>query len=126
MRILLDTNVLLWALAGSPRIEAARDVILEPSNEIFVSVVSWWEIAVKTSIGKLQGDVARMRAEAMDVSGFLELPVKGGHAEALSTVPLLHRDPFDRMLVAQALSEPMRLLTGDSQLARYSELVFLI
>lgn len=126
MRILLDTNVLLWALAGSSRIEVARDLILEPVNEIYISAVSWWEIAVKTSIGKLQGDVARMRVEAIEVSGFIELPITGAHAEALMTVPLLHRDPFDRMLVAQAISEPMRLLTGDKQLAEYSELVYLI
>lgn len=127
MRILLDTHVLLWMLAGSSRIDAARELILAPANEIFVSAVSWWEIAVKASIGKLpQADVPRMRSEALEVSGLRELPVTGVHAETLVDLPLHHRDPFDRMLVAQAMSEPMRLLTSDSQLSAYSELVFLI
>lgn len=122
MRLLLDTNVLLWTLTGVPRIEPVRQLILSPETEIFISTVSLWEIATKASIGKLAADVAEIRA-AIAASGFQELPVLGEHTETLASLPLLHRDPFDRMIVAQAMSEPMRLLTGDAQLAAYSELV---
>ncbi len=122
MRLLLDTNVLLWTLTGAPRIEPVRPLILSPETEIFVSTVSLWEIATKASIGKLAADVAEIRV-AIAASGFQELPVLGEHTETLASLPLLHRDPFDRMIVAQAITEPMRLLTGDSQLAAYSELV---
>jgi PIN domain nuclease of toxin-antitoxin system len=122
VRLLLDTNVLLWTLTGHPRIQSVSQLILAPETEIFVSTVSLWEIATKASIGKLTADVAEIRA-AIAASGFLELPVLGEHSETLATLPLHHRDPFDRMLVAQAIAEPMRLLTGDGQLAVYTELV---
>jgi len=122
VRLLLDTNVLLWTLTGHPRIQPVSQLILAPETEIFVSTVSLWEIATKASIGKLAANVAEIRA-ATAASGFLELPVLGEHSETLATLPLHHRDPFDRMLVAQTIAEPMRLLTGDAQLAVYSELV---
>ncbi len=122
MRILLDTNVLLWTLAGSPRIRHVNDLILAVDTEVYISTASWWEIAVKTAIGKLDADVQVLRVAA-SASGFLELPVLGIHTEALARLPLLHRDPFDRMIVAQAIAEPMRLLTADSQLGAYTDLV---
>lgn len=122
MRLLLDTNVLLWTLAGSPRIQSVSQLILSPETEIFVSTVSLWEIATKSSIGKLNANVLEIRAAVL-ASGFYELPVLGEHVEKLASLPLLHRDPFDRMIIAQAMAEPMRLLTGDTQLAAYSELV---
>ena len=125
MRLLLDTNVLLWTLTASPRISAVTPLILAPETEVFVSTVSLWEIATKASIGKLEAKVSEIRAAIAD-SGFLELPVLGEHTEKLAALPLLHRDPFDRMIVAQAMAEPMRLLTGDTQLAPYSELVQII
>lgn len=122
MRILLDTNVLLWALADSPRIGKVRDLILSVDTDIYVSVASFWEIAIKNGIGKLDADVKTLRA-AVEESGFHELAVLGIHSETLSTLPLLHRDPFDRMIVAQAITEPMKLLTGDGVLGAYSSLV---
>lgn len=122
MRMLLDTNVFLWVLSGSDRISRVRDLILADETEVFVSVASFWEIAIKHTIGKLALDVREARSAATE-SGFHELPVLGAHTEALSTLPLLHRDPFDRLLVAQAIAEPMRLLTGDGSMAQYSELV---
>jgi PIN domain nuclease of toxin-antitoxin system len=125
MRLLLDTNVLLWTLAGSDRIAKVRDLILADETEVFVSAASFWEIAIKHTIGKLTLDVPEARSAAL-ASGFLELPVLGAHTEALSKMPLLHRDPFDRLLVAQAITEPMRLMTGDGDLAQYSELVMRI
>lgn len=122
MRVLLDTNALLWTLAGSVRIQSVSQLILSSETEIFVSTVSLWEIAIKAGIGKLKADVAEIRAASLS-SGFFELPMLGEHAEKLASLPLIHRDPFDRMIVAQAMAEPMRLLTGDIQLAAYSELV---
>jgi len=122
MRLLLDTNALLWALTNAPRIEGVRDLLLADENEIFVSAVSWWEIAIKTRLGRLDADLPKLRAIAQE-SGFLELPLLGIHAEMLATLPRHHNDPFDHMLAAQAMAEPMRLITGDGVLARYTPLV---
>jgi PIN domain nuclease of toxin-antitoxin system len=125
MRLLLDTNAALWALAGAPRIEAVRALLLADENEVFVSTVSWWEIAIKTRLGKLNADLPELRAIAQE-SGFMELPLLGAHAEMLATLPRHHNDPFDHMLLAQAMAEPMRLITGDGVLSRYTPLVMQI
>ena len=125
MRLLLDTNALLWALINGPRIDPVRDLLLADENEVFVSTVSWWEIAIKTNIGKLDANVSELRVSAQE-SGFLELPLLGSHAEMLATLSRYHNDPFDHMLVAQAMAEPMRLITGDGVLAKYTPLVILI
>jgi len=122
MRLLLDTNALLWALTNAPRIEAVRDLLLADENAVFVSAVSWWEIAIKTHIGRLDANLPQLRAIAHE-SGFLELPLLGAHTEVLATLPRHHNDPFDHMLVAQAMAEPMRLVTGDGLLAKYTSLV---
>ncbi len=122
MRLLLDTNALLWALSNSPRIEPVRELLLADENEVFVSTVSWWEIAIKTRIGKLEASLPELRAAAQE-SGFAELPLLGSHAEMLATIPRHHNDPFDHMLVAQAMAEPMRLITGDGVLAKYTPLI---
>jgi PIN domain nuclease of toxin-antitoxin system len=122
MRILLDTNALLWALVNAPRIAPVRELLLDDENEVFVSTVSWWEIAIKTRIGKLDADLPELRVTARE-SGFLELPLLGSHAEMLTTMPRHHNDPFDHMLVAQAMAEPMRLITGDNVLSQYTPLV---
>ena len=122
MRLLLDTNALLWALTNTPRIEAVRDLLLADENEVFVSAVSWWEIAIKIRIGRLDADLPQLRTIAHE-SGFLELPLLGSHTEILATLPRHHSDPFDHMLVAQAMAEPMRLITGDGALSRYTPLV---
>jgi PIN domain nuclease of toxin-antitoxin system len=122
MRILLDTNVLLWTLMNSPRIGKIRDLILSADTGIYVSAASFREIAIKNDIGKRDADVKTIRA-AVEESGFHELAILGIHSETLSTLPLLHRDPFDRMIVAQAMTEPMKLLTGDGVLGAYSSLV---
>ncbi len=125
MRILLDTNILLWTLSGSKRVTSVKRLILDDENQVFVSIASWWEIAIKSSIGKLDADVAALRNAAQD-SGFNELSIVGAHTEVLAKLPLLHRDPFDRLIVAQAIYEPMQLLTSDEQLVHYSDLVKLI
>jgi PIN domain nuclease of toxin-antitoxin system len=125
VRLLLDTNALLWALTNGPRIEPVRELLLADENEVFVSAVSWWEIAIKMRIGKLHASLPELRAAAQE-SGFLELPLLGSHAEMLATLPRHHNDPFDHMLVAQAMAEPMRLISGDEVLTRYTPLVMLI
>ena len=122
MRLLLDTNALLWALTNAPRIEAVRDLLLADESEVFVSTVSWWEIAIKARIGKLDADLPELRVNAQE-SGFLELPLRGAHVEMLAALPRHHNDPFDHMLVAQAMAEPMRLITGDGLLSKYTPLV---
>jgi PIN domain nuclease of toxin-antitoxin system len=125
MRLLLDTNTLLWALTNGPRIDPVRELLLADESEVFVSTVSWWEIAIKTNIGKLDANLAELRVSAQE-SGFLELPLLGSHAQMLATLSRYHNDPFDHMLVAQAMAEPMRLITGDGVLAKYTSLVILI
>ena len=122
MRLLLDTNALLWALANAPRIAPVRDMLLADENEVFVSAVSWWELAIKIRIGKLAARLPELR-EAARAGGFLELPLSGAHAEVLATLPRYHNDPFDHMLVAQSMAEPMRLISGDAALTRYTPLV---
>jgi len=118
LRLLLDTNVLLWVAAGDERVAHLQNRILDSDNEVYVSAASFWEVAIKVGIGKLDIDVARLRQEVRD-SGYLELPVLGVHTEQLALLPAIHKDPFDRMLVAQANAEPMRLLTGDQLLSQY-------
>jgi PIN domain nuclease of toxin-antitoxin system len=118
LRLLLDTNVLLWVAAGDLRVAHLQRRILDPDNEVYVSAASFWEVAIKAGIGKLEVDVAQLRQATRD-SGYLELPVLGVHTEQLAKLPAIHKDPFDRMLVAQANAEPMRLLTGDQLLSQY-------
>ena len=122
MRLLLDTNAFLWTQSESPRIAPVRDMLVSPENEIFVSAVSWWELAIKIRIGKLNADLPALRAAAR-ASDFADLPLAGGHAETLALLPRLHNDPFDHMLVAQCIAESMNLVTGDTMLSRYTSLV---
>jgi PIN domain nuclease of toxin-antitoxin system len=123
VRLLLDTHIVLWTLAGSTRIDSIRDLILSDDSEIFVSTASWWELAIKIGLGKIEADLREVRVAAQE-SGFVELPVLGYHIEALQNLAPLHRDPFDRLLVAQAMAEPMKLITADAKLAAYTDLVW--
>jgi len=125
MRILLDTHVLLWTLADDPHLSKDARKIIEAATEIYVSSASYWEIAIKAGLGKLPVNLPEIRLAAQS-SGFNELPISGEHTEALLKLADHHRDPFDRMLVAQAISEPMRLLTADAQVAKYTELATLV
>ncbi|MDR1828361.1 MAG: type II toxin-antitoxin system VapC family toxin [Methylobacteriaceae bacterium] len=125
MRLLLDTNAMLWAFSGSPRIKPVAELLLADDTNVFVSAVSFWEAAIKIRIGKLNSDVLELR-RAAQISGFLELPLLAAHAEVLATLPRHHNDPFDHMLLAQAISEPMRLVTGDRALSAYTSLVMQI
>jgi PIN domain nuclease of toxin-antitoxin system len=125
MRLLLDTHVLLWALAGSPKIKRISARLLDDDNLVFFSVASLWEVAIKSGIGKLDADVVEVRKAARE-SGYEELAVLGNHIEALDGLPDHHRDPFDRLLVAQAIAEPMQLLTADSTVVLYGSHVEMI
>ena len=125
MKLLLDTHVLLWALTESPRVDAIRKRLLAADNEVYFSVASVWEIAIKASLGKLKADATEVRDAALE-GGFVELPILGPHALHVGGLPWHHRDPFDRLLIAQAAAEPMRLLTADEQLLAYGGPVELV
>lgn len=123
MRLLLDTHAVLWLLAGDERLRPALPILAQ-AESVHVSAASWWELAIKISLGRLHYSLADIRAGAA-ASGLLELPVTGPHSEALLRLPAHHKDPFDRMLVAQAMSEPMLLLTHDARVSKYTELAIL-
>lgn len=125
MRILLDTHIYLWWLQDHPKLsKTARDRIVSAS-EVYVSSASIWEATIKTGIGKLEVDVQQLVTE-IENSGFKELSISAKHAAAVARLPDIHCDPFDRILIAQALCEPLRLLTADGILSGYSELVEVI
>lgn len=122
MRLLLDTHVFLWVVAGSPRLKPAARRLIESADETWVSAASLWEIAIKVRLGKLRADPLEL-AGAIEASGFTELPVRAMHAAAVATLAPHHNDPFDRLLIAQAIAEPLRLLTADAALSAYTDLV---
>jgi PIN domain nuclease of toxin-antitoxin system len=128
MRVLLDTHILLWALGEPGKLPAAaRRSIVDPANEILFSAASVWEIAIKAELGRIGFSVGpdAVAQAALD-SGIDELPVRAQHAALTARLPRHHRDPFDRLLVAQAMAEPARLLTVDAALRPYSELVVVL
>jgi len=125
VRLLLDTHLLLWAVASSQRVSPeARSLIEDPRNDVFFSAASLWEIAIKSTLRRkdFRVDLPLMRS-AMSDMGVIELPVRSEHAVRITELPPVHRDPFDRLLVAQSLVEPMLLLTNDAILARYGPVV---
>ena len=125
MRLLLDSHVFLWAVAGSRELKPPARRLIEAAEQVYVSAASIWEIAIKAQLGEIKADADELVA-AIDASGFIELPVRAVHAAAVSRLELRHRDPFDRILLAQAISEPLRLLTADATLAAYSDIVLLL
>lgn len=126
MQLLLDTHLLLWALEDDPKLPGeARLLILDPTNEVFVSAIALWEIVIKRHLGKLRADPV-MVFQAIPTSGFQPLAFSPEHAVAVSDLPSLHRDPFDRAMVAQASCEPLILLTHDRQVANYGDMVRLV
>ncbi|PPC92348.1 MAG: PIN domain nuclease [Methylobacter sp.] len=128
MNLLLDTHIALWAITDSPKlVEQARELILSPKTAVWISVASLWEIAIKHSLGR--GDMpvsSRNALQYFQESGYRLLAVEAEHAIAIEGLPAHHQDPFDRILVAQALLEPMRLLTHDATVALYSDTVIKI
>lgn len=125
MRLLLDTHVYLWSVTDDRKLtKAARKLILD-ADDVFVSSASIWEASIKAGLGKLDVDVNLLVSE-IEASGFSELPVRAVHAAMARDLPDIHRDPFDRLLVAQALSEPLRLVTSDGHLSKYTDLVITV
>ncbi|MFL9935636.1 type II toxin-antitoxin system VapC family toxin [Paraburkholderia sp. RL18-103-BIB-C] len=125
MRLLLDTHVFLWSVTDDRKLtKAARKLILD-ADDVFVSSASIWEASIKAGLGKLDVDVDLLVSE-IEASGFSELPVRAVHAAMVRNLPDIHRDPFDRLLVAQALAEPLRLMTSDGHLSKYTDLVITV
>jgi PIN domain nuclease of toxin-antitoxin system len=128
MRFLLDTHLLVWAGAFPERLsKRASSLIEDPANDLIFSSASIWEAAIKYNLGR--GDFQKapgiLRRELL-LNGFVELPVFGEHAEAVSSLQAIHKDPFDRLLIAQATVEGIFLLTSDAVLARYQGPVKLV
>jgi PIN domain nuclease of toxin-antitoxin system len=123
VRLLLDTHVALWAVIDSPRLDPeVRSRLLDPANDVVVSAASVWEIAIKHALRRDRMPVSGETALGhFCASGYRLLPVTPEHAAAVETLPPLHRDPFDRMLTAQAAQEPLVLVTHDPVLARYRQ-----
>ncbi|MBX3695754.1 MAG: type II toxin-antitoxin system VapC family toxin [Steroidobacteraceae bacterium] len=121
MKLLLDTHLLLWAAGQPKRLSSATRALLgNPENELFFSAASMWEIVIKSGLGRedFQADARVLRRGLLD-NGYKELPIGSDHAVAVETLPALHRDPFDRILIAQAQVEGMTLLTVDPVVAKY-------
>ncbi len=122
MKLLLDTQLLLWA-AGQPKrlSRAARELLDDQRNELVFSAASLWEIAIKSTLGRedFRAEPRLLRRGLLD-NGYVELPITSQHAVSIDSLPPLHKDPFDRLLLAQALSEGITLLTSDAQLAQCS------
>jgi PIN domain nuclease of toxin-antitoxin system len=117
-RLLLDTHVLLWWLSDDPRLgQTARQVIADPRNQVYISAASTWEISIKRSLGKLSApdDMNSI----VDDEGFDELPISLFHGDQAGALPEYHKDPFDRMLIAQAQSEGLVIVTSDENICRY-------
>ncbi len=121
MKLLLDTQILLWAASQPDRLSAAAHKLLnDPRNELLFSAASLWEIAIKNTLGRedLRVEPRLLRRGLLD-NGYTELPITSQHAVNIDSLPPLHKDPFDRLLLAQALSEGITLLTADARLALY-------
>ena len=128
MKLLLDTHILLWAMLDDARLSgAARSLLEDPENEITVSVISFYEIAIKASLGK--SGISCSTAQIIDYvrqAAVSVLDLRPAHAITMETLPWHHRDPFDRILVSAALTEPARLVTHDQALAAYSSTIILV
>jgi PIN domain nuclease of toxin-antitoxin system len=121
MRVLLDTHLVLWTYIETKRLSAqARSILEAPENKLVYSTVALWEIGIKRGLGKkgFQVDPRVLRRAMLD-DGYEELPVLGQHAVAVDSLPPIHKDPFDRLLIAQAMVEGITLLTADRAIAQY-------
>ena len=123
MRLLLDTHTLLWWLAGDQALsDAAREAIADPDNEVFVSTASAWEIATKYQLGRLSGAalITADIAGAVASQGFTELPISIRDGQAAGGLPAVHKDPFDRMLIAQAVTAGMVIVSNEAMFNAYA------
>ena len=125
MRLLLDTHIYLWWLQDSRKLSSNAKQKIANATQVYVSSASLWEAAIKIGLGKLHGNIDDL-AEQIALSGFIELPIRVVHTAMLPHLPSIHHDPFDRMLIAQAICEPLRFVTADKLLKPYSDLVDLV
>jgi PIN domain nuclease of toxin-antitoxin system len=120
VRLLLDTHILLWGISDDRRLKRpAREIIINPNNEVFVSAASIWEISIKVALGRIEVALEDLDAAVADAN-FQPLPITFQHAATAGRLPNRHRDPFDRMLIAQASVEELRVVTHDRVFERYS------
>lgn len=128
MKLLLDTHVALWAITDDPKLPiSAKELIQNDKTTVWVSVASLWEISIKHSIGRGTMPVSgHDAAKFFDEAGYQILNIEAEHATAIEQLPNHHQDPFDRLLIAQALIEPMRLMTRDTMVAKYSDTIIKI
>jgi PIN domain nuclease of toxin-antitoxin system len=125
MRILLDTHILYWWFYEPLKLSPEAVKTVKDAEEVFFSSASLWEIAIKVRLGKIKAD-PRQILHWVEQNDFLELPIFSRHTLLVATLPVHHSDPFDRLLISQAMSEPLHLLTVDAQLKRYSKLVVMV
>lgn len=125
MRILIDTHIYLWWLEDSPSLSSTARKTIENAETVYVSSASLWEAFIKISLGRLDV-IPEDLVTGIRESGFVELPITSAHTFSILQLGNYHKDPFDRMLVAQAICEPLHLLTSDSILAQYSNLVITV
>jgi PIN domain nuclease of toxin-antitoxin system len=118
MRVLIDTHVFIWSVTANRLLKPNARALLTAAEAVYVSSASIWEIAIKSGLGKIEGDADALTA-AIEASGFHELPVTARHAAGVAKLPRHHNDPFDRLLLAQAFAEPLRFVTADRTLAAY-------
>ena len=122
MRILLDTHVFLWSTARDKLSEAAATAFLDADNQLFLSAASYWEICIKVSIGKLvlTDEWIQDIDDEMASNGIKWLPIEKEHCQKMAELPFLHKDPFDRLLISQAICQNMTLLTADTNIHQYT------
>ena len=121
MKLMLDTHAFLWFMQGENLSQTAQKAFLDTNNDLYFSAASYWEICIKHSLGKLElaGNWAKLFDQEMTVNTVRWLPIEKEHSRDIIGLPMLHRDPFDRLLIAQARVEGMTLLTADSQIQQY-------
>ena len=125
MRILLDTHVCLWWLRKDEKLTRQMEDLIAEADTVYVSAISVWETTIKAQKGKIEIDIHELIQE-ISKNDFHELPVSTAHSLKLLTLPHYHHDPFDRMMIAQAMSEPLQFVTADKDLKKYSELVTIV
>lgn len=125
MHLLLDTHVLIWWFSADRRLSTQAISLIKEAEEVYVSSASIWEATIKKRHGKLDVDLILLTS-SLEKEGFIELPVRISHTLQTLNLPEIHRDPFDRILIAQAISEPLRFVTADNTLQKYSDLIHLI
>ncbi len=121
MKTLIDTHILLWIVFDDPRLSAKMRLDIMNADVVYVSLASLWECAIKVGIGKLNLDIAQLNRRLKSF-GFELLPIKCEHLVVLSKLPMLHRDPFDRLLIAQAQTEPLVLVSADEKMKAYDDI----